>query len=57
MNGVDLSDAYLVSYWSARKRLKKYYQKHLQHMMDICCLNSYLLYVKMGNENHVWIFK
>lgn len=48
MGGVDLSDAYLVSYRSSRKRLKKYYQKHFRHMVDICCLNSYLLYVKSG---------
>jgi hypothetical protein len=28
MGGVDLSDAYLTSYHSTRKRLKKFYQKH-----------------------------
>ena len=50
MGGVDLSDAYLVSYRSTRKRMKKYYQKHFRHFIDICCLNSYLLYVKTGGK-------
>ena len=50
VGGADLSDAYLVSYRNARKRLKKYYQKHFRHMLDICCLNSYLLYVKKGGK-------
>jgi hypothetical protein len=43
MGGVDMSDAYLVSYRSTRKRLKKFYQKHFRQLIDICCLNSYLL--------------
>ena len=30
---------------------KKYYQKHFRHMLDICCLNSYLLYIKVGGKN------
>lgn len=47
---MDLSDAYLVSYRSTRKRMKKYYQKHFRHFIDICCLNSYLLYVKTGGK-------
>jgi hypothetical protein len=41
MGGVDLSDAYLTSYHSTRKTLKKYYQKHFHHFIDICCLNLY----------------
>jgi hypothetical protein len=44
MGGVDVSDAYLVTYHSTRKRLKKYYQNHFCHLIDICCLNSNLLY-------------
>jgi hypothetical protein len=50
MGAVNLNDANLVSYQSARKRLKEYPQKHFRHMMDICCLNSYLLYVKTGGK-------
>jgi hypothetical protein len=48
MGSVDLSDANLTSYCSTRKRLKKYYQKHCHHLIDICCKNSYLLYKKKG---------
>jgi hypothetical protein len=43
MGGVNLSDAYMKSYRSIRKRLKNYYQKHFHHIIDICCLNSYFL--------------
>ena len=50
MGSVDVSDAYPVRYQSARKRLKKYYLNHFQHMLDICCQNSYLLYVKMNGK-------
>jgi hypothetical protein len=41
--GADLSDAYLTSYCSTRKRLKKYYQKHFHHWIHVCCLNWFLL--------------
>jgi hypothetical protein len=50
MEGVDLSDACLTSYLSTRKRLKKYYQKHFCHTIDICYWNSYLLYKKKGGS-------
>jgi hypothetical protein len=43
MAGVDISDAYLSQH---KERLKKYYQKHFHHLIDICRLNSYLLYKK-----------
>jgi hypothetical protein len=46
MGGVDMSDAYLLSYRSTRKRLKKYYQKHFCHLIYIYCLNSYFLHEK-----------
>ena len=52
MGGVDLSDAYLASYPSARKRLKKYYKKQFRHIMDMATFNAYLLYKKCGGE---WI--
>jgi hypothetical protein len=43
MMAVYMSDAFLVSYHSTRKRLKKYYQKHFHHLIGICCLYSHLL--------------
>jgi hypothetical protein len=46
MGGIDLSDIYLTSYRNTRKSLKKYYQNHFFHLIDICHLNSYLLYKK-----------
>jgi hypothetical protein len=46
MGGVDMSNAFLVSYHSTREMLKKYYQKHFCYLIGICCLNSYLLYKK-----------
>jgi hypothetical protein len=36
MGGVDHSDAYSTSYHSTRERLRKYYQKHIHHLIDIC---------------------
>ena len=50
MGGVDLSDAYLASYPSARKRLKKYYKKQFRHIMDMATFNAYLLYKKCSGE-------
>ena len=50
MGGVDLSDAYLASYPSARKRLKKYYIKQFRHLMDMAALNSFILYKKNRGE-------
>jgi hypothetical protein len=46
MGGEDTSDAFLVSYHSTRRRLKKYSQKHFCYLIGTCCLNSYLLYKK-----------
>jgi hypothetical protein len=43
MGGEDVSGAYLVSYHSSRRRMRKYYQKHFCHLIDICCPNIYLL--------------
>jgi hypothetical protein len=49
MGGVDMRDAHLVCYCSTR-RLKKYYQKHFCHLINISCGNSYLLYKKTGGK-------
>ena len=50
MGGVDLSDCFLSSYPSARKRLKKYYQKQFRHILDMAVLNAYILYKKSGGR-------
>jgi hypothetical protein len=57
MGGVDLSDAYLTSYRSTRKRLKKCCQKHFRHLTDICSLNSHLLREKMAAALPGWNFE
>lgn len=51
MGGVDLSDSKLTSYNTTRKRMKKYYQKQFRHLIDIACLNSFILYNKLGGKN------
>ena len=48
MGCVDLSDCFLSSYPSARKRLKKYYQKQFRHILDLAVLNTHILYKKSG---------
>ena len=50
MGGVDLSDAYLASYPSARKRLKKYYKKQFRHVLYMATFNSFILYKKCGGK-------
>lgn len=50
MGGVDLSDSKLTSYNTTRKRMKKYYQKQFRHLIDIACLNSFILYSKLGGK-------
>lgn len=37
MGGEGLSDTYLTCFRSTSKKLKKYYQKHIHHLNDICC--------------------
>ena len=50
MGGVDLSDYFLSSYPSARKRLKKYYQKQFRHILDMAVLNAHILFKKSGEK-------
>jgi hypothetical protein len=52
MGGVNLSDAYMTSYLSSRKRLEKYYQRLFHYLIDLCCLNSYVLYQKKKGWQH-----
>ena len=46
MGGVDLSDRMIASYTLARKRIKKYYKKIFPHLVDVMCMNAFLLYKK-----------
>lgn len=50
MGGVDLSDALLTAYTCTRKRVTKYYQKQFRHLIDIVCLNSFIVYQKLGGK-------
>ena len=50
MGGVNLSDVYLASCPSARKRLKKYYKKQFRHVLDMATFNSFILYKKCGEK-------
>lgn len=50
MGGVDMSDGIIIAYSTARKRLKKYYKKIFLHLLDVICLNSYLMYKKNGGK-------
>ena len=51
MGGVDLSDCFLSSYPSARKCLKKYYQKQFRHILDMVILNAHILFKKSGGKD------
>ncbi|XP_012273615.1 piggyBac transposable element-derived protein 4 [Orussus abietinus] len=50
MGGVDMSDSIIIAYSTARKRLKKYYKKIFLHLLDVICLNSYLIYKMNGGK-------
>lgn len=52
MGGVDLSDGMIASYTLARKRIKKYYKKIFLHLVDVMCMNAFLLYKKKWWETH-----
>jgi len=47
-----MSDGVIIAYSTARKRLKKYYKKIFLHLLDIVCLNSFLLNKKKTIENY-----
>ena len=51
MGGVDLSDCFLSSYPSARKRLKKYYQKQFRYILDMAVLNAHILFKKSEEKD------
>ena len=50
MGGVDRNDGQLQSYKLARERLKKYYQKMFRYLLDVVCLNAFIVYKKKGGS-------
>ena len=50
MGGVDRNDGQLQNYKLARKRLKKYYQKMFRYLLDVVCLNAFIIHKKKGGS-------
>lgn len=50
MGGVDRMDQMLGSYPMERKRCKVAYKKQFNHILNMCVLNSYILYSKQGGK-------
>lgn len=48
MGGVDLCDAFISSYTCTKKRMNKFYHKQFRSLIDKSCLNSYIIYKKLG---------
>jgi len=48
--GVNRNDGQLQSYKLARERLKKYYQKMFRYLLDVVCLNAFIIYKKKGGS-------
>jgi hypothetical protein len=50
MGSVDLSDQYIVTYSTTRKRMKKYYQKISRHLSDLMVFNLFVIFRKHGSK-------
>ena len=50
MGGVDLFNGSKSSYPNTKKRLKKYYQKQLRHILDMAVLKAHILCKKSGGR-------
>jgi hypothetical protein len=50
MGGVDGNDGQIQSYKLAREHLKKYYQKMFRYLLDLVCLNPFIIYQKKGGK-------
>jgi len=46
MGGVKRNDGQLQSYNLASERLKKYYQKMFHYLLEVVCLNAFIIYKK-----------
>jgi hypothetical protein len=49
MLGVNRNDGQLQSYKLAPEHLKKYYQKMFHYLLDVVCLNAFIIYKKGGS--------
>ena len=49
MGGVNRNDGQLQSYKLAPERLKKYYQKMFRYLLNVVCLNAFIIYKKVGS--------
>ena len=47
---MDRNDGQLQSYKLARECLQKYYQKMFHHLIDVVCLNAFIIYKKKGES-------
>jgi len=50
IGGVDWNDGQLQSYKLARECLKKYYQKMFHYLLDVVCLNAFIIYKQKGGS-------
>ena len=50
MGGVDGNNGQLQSYKLARECLKKYYLKMFCYLLDVVCLNAFIIYKKKGGS-------
>ena len=50
MGGVERIDGQMQSYKLAQERLKKYYQKMFRYLLDVVCLNAFIIYKKNGGS-------
>ena len=50
MGGVDRNDGQLQSHKLAPECLKKYYQKMFCYILDVVCLNAFIIYKKKGES-------
>jgi len=50
MVGVDRNDGQPQNYKLARERPGKYYQKMFRYLLDVVCLNAFIIYKKKGGS-------
>jgi len=50
MEGVDRNDGQLQSYKLAREHVKKYCQKMFLYLLDVVCLNAFIIHKKKGGS-------
>lgn len=53
MGGVDLIDWYVRRYYRLSLKSKKYYLKIIDHMLDLCVVNTWILYRKVYPDTNI----